>query len=160
MKIVTKLTESDIVRFNFYLLYRKWIFRIITALMVLAILLLFLFPDVAKASMPNALIFPVLFLVVLPVSVYIRSKRSFKNNHRLREQIAYVFDDQNLIVTGESFNATMTWDKIFKGTKTKRWVLIWQAGDLTSIIPLGNIPEGDIQTLKEILQKHGVKNNL
>ncbi|MGJ7033786.1 YcxB family protein [Niabella hirudinis] len=132
----------------------------ITALMISVIPLLLLFPDTAKASMPNALIFPVLFLVVLPISVYIRSKRSFKNNHRLCEQIEYVFGDQNLTITGESFNATMTWDKIFKGTKTKRWMLIWQAGDLTSIIPLRSISESDIQTLKEILQKHGVKNNL
>ena len=160
MKIVTQLTEGDIIRFNFYILYRKWIIRIITGLMILTLLFIFLFPELAKPGMPNALIFPFFFLVVLPVMVYIGAKRTFKNNSRMHEQIEYVFDDQNLIINGESFNTTMTWDKIYRVTKTKRWILIWQSRNLANLVPLTDISADDIASLKGILERRRVNNNL
>jgi hypothetical protein len=58
------------------------------------------------------------------------------------EQKEYVFTDTDLKITGESFNVTMLWDKIYKVTKTKRWVLIWQTKYLANIIPLQDIWQG------------------
>ena len=160
MKIVTKLSESDIIRFNFYVFYRKWTIRIISAFMILDIFISILFPEVIKASMPDSLLFPAIFLILLPLMVYLQAKRSFKNNRRLSEQIEYVFNDNNLNITGESFNTTMTWEKIPKVTKTKRWILIWQTKNLANLIPLKDIWDGDVLNLKEILVRCGVTNNL
>jgi hypothetical protein len=160
MTIVTKLSESDIIRFNFYVFYRKWFIRIITAVMILDILLSLLFPKVVKASFPDSLLFPVIFLLLLPLMIYVQAKRNFKNNRRVSEQIEYVFEDKNLIIAGESFNSTMTWDKILKVTKTKRWLLVWQTKNMANLIPLKDIWDGDILNLKEILGKRGVSNNL
>jgi hypothetical protein len=160
MKIVTKLSENDVIRFNFYLLYRRWTIRIISAFMLLDILLSILYPKIVEASMPESLLFPVLFLLVLPLMTYFQAKRNLKTNKRVSEQIEYVFDDKDLIVTGESFNSIMTWDKIFKVTKTKRWILVWQSKNNANLIPLKDIWDGDILNLKEILSRRGVTNNL
>src|SRR5215831_450426 len=125
MKIVTRLSESDILRFSFYAYFRKWIFKIITGAMVLDILISIFSPEVVHAKMPDSIMVPVIFLIFLPGVIYLQAKRNFKNSRRISEQIEYVFNDKNLVVTGESFNTTMTWEKIYKVTKTKRWILIW-----------------------------------
>ncbi|WP_157097870.1 YcxB family protein [Niabella ginsenosidivorans] len=134
--------------------------KIVTGLMILTVLFSLLFPEIVKPDMPNVFLFPFIFLVVLPVFVYVASKRDFKNNRRMHEQVEYVFDDQNLVINGESFNMTMTWDKIFRVTKTKRWILFWQTRNMASLVPLKDISAGDMLLLKKILNERGVKNNL
>jgi hypothetical protein len=160
MKITTRLTEGDVIRFNFYLYYRRWVIRIVTAVMILDVLIIIFYSDAVRDSMWGSLWFPALFLILLPAMVYVNAMRGFKNNRRLSEQIAYAFTESDLNITGESFTATMSWDKIYKVTKTKRWLLIWHSKNSANIIPLKDIWDGDILYLKEILLKKGVSNNL
>jgi len=54
----------------------------------------------------------------------------------------------------------LSWDKFYKVTKTKNWLLIWQNNSSANIIPRKDIWESQIEELKELLQKHRVKNNL
>ena len=158
MRIATKLTEGDIVRFNFYSFYKKWSIRILNVIMILWIIAVLIFPSIIKNS--NGLIFPALFLVFLPLSVYWSARKNYKNNKRIFEQIEYVFTEDNFTMTGDSFNATMTWDKVYKVTKTKRWILIWQTSSTANVIPLKDIWDGDVHHLKEILDKKNVPNNI
>ena len=160
MKIVTRLTESDIIRFNFYVYFRKWITRIIVFFMILDIFISLIFPEVFHMRSRDFPTVPLMFLIFLPGIVYLQAKRSFKSNRRISEQIEYAFSDKNLIVTGESFSTTMTWEKILKVTKTKRWIMIWQNKNIANLIPVKDIWGGDILNLKEILDRSGVRNNL
>ena len=127
--------------------------------MILDLIIAVIFPSIVSDK-PGFIVFPAIFLVLLPFFVFLQAKRNFKTNRRLSEQIEYSFTDDNLIITGESFNGTMTWDKIFKVTKTKRWILIWQSSNSANIIPLKDVWDGDINYLKEILDKRGVSNNI
>lgn len=160
MKIVTRLSEKDIIRFNFYGFYKKWYIRLITGIMLLYVLISILLPLVTGAARTDSLLSPIVFLAVLPLVIYVQAKSNYKKNRRLSEQIEYEFEERQLIITGESFNCTMTWDKIHKVSKTKSWILIWQTRNSANLIPVKDIWEGDILNLKEILGKQGVSNNL
>lgn len=99
-------------------------------------------------------------LTVMPLLTYFGAKRNFTANKRISETIEYHFDNDYLSMKGESFNSQLTWDKIYKVTQTKNWLLIWQNSQIANPIPKRDIWEGQISDLKEILDKYKVKNNL
>ncbi|WP_276502864.1 YcxB family protein [Terrimonas pollutisoli] len=106
------------------------------------------------------IIAPVFMLIGFPLLQYFASKRDYTSNKRISETIEYQFGKDLLFVKGESFTAQLTWDKIYKVSKTKNWLLIWQNKQVANVIPRRDIWEGDIIELKEILQIHNVTNNL
>lgn len=78
----------------------------------------------------------------------------------MSETIAYNFTDTHLGISGESFNSEMTWNKIYKVTQTKSWLLIWQNRQMANAIPLNLVSAEQLAALKEILTKNNTKNNL
>jgi hypothetical protein len=160
LNIITKLSEADLIRFTFYTFYKNWIIRFITVMMILSIIIRIIYPKAIKndTSVNTALV--LIFLIVLPILIYVKAKRNYNTNQRIRERIEYEFSDTDLKIAGESFNSTMSWDKVFKVTKTKRWVIIWQTKYLANIIPIQDIWQGEMERLKEILQRRRVSNNL
>lgn len=100
------------------------------------------------------------FLVLLPLTTYISAKRNFTASKRISEPIEYFFDKDDFSVTGESFNSRVTWDKVYKVTETKNWILIWQNRQVATPAPKWGIVEGQVSDLKQILDNHKVKNNL
>lgn len=162
MQIKTKLSETDLINVNFVLLTRKFSSKLY--------LLIFIFIFIFSAVMPIvngnpfyivSFVLPLLiFAVFISLTTFIGAKITYRSNSRIKEAIEYVFGNEYLEVKGESFSSKLTWEKIHKVTKTKNWLLIWQNRQVANVIPLRNIWEGDITTLKEILDNHGVKNNL
>jgi len=63
-------------------------------------------------------------------------------------------------MTGESFHSQLTWDKVYKVTETKNWILIWQNRQIANAIPKRDVWDGQIEDLKKILTAHKIKNNL
>ena len=161
MIIKTKLTEKDLINVNFILLYSKLSVKIFTGI---GILMLFVatvsFFSQSRHSSLTTIIAPVFILIGFPLLTYFGSKRSFTTNKRISETIEYQFGKDLLFIKGESFTAQLTWDKIYKVSKTKNWILIWQNKQVANVISRRDIWEGDITELKEILQTHKVKNNL
>lgn len=161
MIIKTKLSEKDFVRINFILLYRKIFILIITIAAVLSILLsvTVAFTDPSRFSLSQVL-GPVIIILIMPVMVYFIAKKNYKGSKRIGETIEYEFTNNDFLIRGESFSSQLSWDKVYKVTKLKHWVLIWQNNRAANIISRRDIWEGDITKLKEILTTHQVKNNL
>jgi hypothetical protein len=99
-------------------------------------------------------------LIYVPLVTYVSAVRNFTANSRVSETIEYHFDNEYLSIKGESFNSQLSWDKTYKVTQTKNWILIWQNKQVGNLIPKGDITEEQIGELKEILDNHKVKNNL
>lgn len=160
MNIKSKLTERDFIDVNFILLYSRTSMKIVTA-----IIIFFLFGSLLTAfflpTMPlSQAIVPAVMLSAMPLMTYFTAKKNYASNKRISETIEYVFEKDNLLIKGESFNSQLTWDKINKVTQTKNWILIWQSRQNANPISKRDIWEGEIAELKEILTQHNVKNNL
>lgn len=160
MNIKSKLTERDFIDVNFILLYSRTSMKIVTA-----IIIFFLFGSLLTAfflpTMPlSQAIVPAVMLSAMPLMTYFTAKKNYASNKRISETIEYVFEKDNLLIKGESFNSQLTWDKINKVTQTKNWILIWQSRQNANPISKRDIWEGEIGELKEILTQHNVKNNL
>jgi hypothetical protein len=160
MIIKSKLTEKDFINVNFVLLYSKTSMKIFTG-----IIAIFLFVSVLaailipKVSYSQA-ITPLVMLSVLPLLTYFTAKKNYVANKRMSEIIEYQFDKDNLFMKGESFHSQLTWDKVYKVTQTKNWLLIWQNRQIANPVPKRDVWEGQIEDLKIILNEHRVKNNL
>ena len=96
----------------------------------------------------------------MPLMTYYAARKNYRTNKRISETIEYQFDKDSLIIKGESFNSQLTWDKFYKVTQTKNWILIWQNRQVANPIPKRDIWEGQLADLKLILNEHKVKNNL
>lgn len=160
MLIKSKLNEQDFINVNFVLLYSKISAKIFTLLISFFLIITFItvifIPKVAFTQ----IILPLAMLMAMPLITYFGAKRNFAANARISEAIEYQFNNNYLSMKGESFNSQLSWDKIYKVTQTKNWILIWQNRQIANPINKRDVWEGDIDSLKEILEKHKVKNNL
>jgi len=162
MVIKTKLTKADFINANLALLYKKTSTKVYVALGIIT----FFYLDIYAAiflGMDWSFIYiipPFVFLFLSPIATWLVANKNYSSSQRITETIEYQFDKDYLLVKGDSFTSQSTWEKIYKVTETKKFILIWQSRAVANIIPKRDIWEGDIIELKEILDSHGVKNTL
>ncbi len=160
MTVTSKLSEKDYINASFVLLYSRTTMKLFTGfvLFFLLVSLLTLFFPVKGAS--TSVIMPLLMLIVFPLMTYLGARRNYRANKRAGETVEYHFDESRLIVRGESFSTEASWDKVYRVTKTKNWIFIWQNRQIANPIPRKVWQEKDFAALKEILDRYQVKNNL
>ncbi|MGN6604848.1 MAG: YcxB family protein [Ginsengibacter sp.] len=138
--------------------------RIVFIVMSIALLL-----GIISAIVPSSiagnfsifrLAFPSFFVVILPVLLFFTAKKNYASNKRIHEEMEYNFENNFLAIKGESFNSQISWDKIYKVSKTKRWLFIWQTGYVANAIPKSDLSKAALVELKQILTAQVVKNNL
>lgn len=160
MIIKTKLTEKDYINVNFVLLYSKTIIQILTGGMIFYAVVTLLQAAFLSIGSYSTLIGPACILLILPLITYFSAKKNYSSNLRMTETIEYQFNEDNLVVKGESFNSQLSWDKIYKVTQTRNWILIWQNRQIANPIPKRDIWEGQNEELKIILDRNKIRNNL
>ena len=159
MIIKTKMTEKDFINVNFVFLYSKIAMKLFTGVISIFFILSILTVAFTKAAY-STVITPIVLLAAMPLMTYYAARKNYRTNKRISETIEYQFDKDSLIIKGESFNSQLTWDKFYKVTQTKNWILIWQNRQVANPIPKRDIWEGQLADLKLILNEHKVKNNL
>ncbi len=152
--LTTKLSIEDYVKINYHLLYRKWKFKLMTGIGIFMLISLFFTFDSFKEFPWVQLLLGLFLTVGQAISVYFSAKKNYKSNGRISERINYEFDRENIKVTGESFEAKSTWDKIYSVTENKDWILIWQNQQVANVVPKRDFKEGELQALKNIVSLH------
>ena len=161
MTIETHLSEADFIKVNLIILYKKIFVKILAVIgcFILASALISFFANPQLTNL-SSFIVPVCYVSVLPIYTYFSSKKLYNSNNRISERITYTINPDNYLMKGESFSAELSWSKIYKVTKTKDWILIWQNKQTANVIPLKNITGSQIQEFKTVLHNNSVKNNL
>ena len=161
MIIKTQLTRKDFVQVNLILLYKRFTPKLLT-IGGIVFLALFIFAGGFNSPHFNAstLLAPVFMMGILPFVTFLTARSNYSSNKRITETIEYEFGNDNLAIKGESFSSQLSWNKIYKVSKLKNFILIFQTKQIANVIPRRDVWEGDITKLKEILDSHNVKNNL
>ncbi len=160
MTIKTKLSEKDFINASLATIWSRKYLKIFL-IVFLVILAINIFNSISRndaiipSIVPPILIFGMVFFVFR-----FSLKNAYKKNYRSSENIDYNFTDNHLLISGESFSSEMTWDKIYKVTKTKNWILIWQSSQTANAIPLNLVSAEDLIQLKNIMQKNNTANNI
>ncbi len=161
MTIKTKLTEGDYINVHFVLLYRKFSTKLLT-IIALSILIVSIIELIAQSQFSYKSQFIVSFglLSFLPLITYFAAKRNYISNRRISEQMEYSFDNEFLSISGESFISKLTWEKVYKVSKTKNWIFIWQSKQSANIMHRKDFTNSQLEDLKSILISENIKNNL
>jgi hypothetical protein len=161
MVIEAKLSKQDFINATFILSYSRILTKISTGILLffflISIILAIVYPIYSSLE-EVGILFAILF--IRPVMTYFTAVRNYNSSQRTGELITYHFTPDYLSMKGESFNAEFSWDKIYKVTQSKNWVFIWQNKRFANVLSKRDIWEEQVDELKEILQKHNVKNTL
>lgn len=131
-----KLTDKDMYRFNLYHAYHG--FQGIIATLVGVWVLIMAAITFGKVSVMYTilyLVFGVVFLVYVPVSLYLRSKRQIQASAVLKQALRYRVDDDGIHVFQGEETADLQWKQIYKIVATKSNLLIYSSRVNAYVIP-------------------------
>lgn len=137
----TQLTAKDLYRFNMRNAYTstQGILSIICAALVVFVFI-WRFDRLTVPYMILFIILAIVFIIYIPVSLWLRSNQVFKNNEIFKEPLTYSFTDEDITVTSPSAQeeeAHLRYDDIYKVVVTKGYILIYTNRISAYIIPRG-----------------------
>ena len=97
--------------------------------------------------------FGILFLVYIPVHLYLRSKQRLLASEELRNALHYLVDDSGIHTSQNDASADAPWEAVYKLIETKRNILIYSSRVNAYIIPKSQI-EKEYRELIQIAAAH------
>lgn len=97
--------------------------------------------------------FGILFLLYLPGTLYLRSKRQFLISEALRSTLHYQIDDKGIHTSQNGASADLPWEQVYKMVSTKSNVLIYSSRIHAYIIPREQIMQ-QYEVLRDMAKAH------
>ncbi len=155
------LTEKDMYRFNMYQTYSGFQGWLSIAVSVLAfVLAVRTFGDVEPLYTAVYVGFGVVFLIYLPVTLWLRSRQSLAASEVLRGTLHYAVGEEGFVVSQGEESATLPWTMVYKLVATKRNVLVYSTRRNAYVIPREQLGEayGRLRELaSEKLERYRLK---
>ncbi len=136
MPIRSKITKKEYASLFLFLMYKNTAVKIFIGICLLGFVAVGILLYKVGTKKPDVfdLWKPLFFLGFLYFFFWNTARKAYDSNKRLGETIEYRFDEDHLIVTGESFSAELTWAKIHKVAQTEKWILIYQTRNAANFI--------------------------
>lgn len=136
------LTQQDMYRFNLYHAY-KGTQGILSVIM--SVLSFFLavktYGTIAWNYTFLYVAFGVLFLVYIPVALYLSTKRKFLTSEELRNALHYAVDETGIHTSQKDASADLPWEQVYKIVSNRHNILIYSNRINAYIIPREQIAE-------------------
>lgn len=94
-----------------------------------------------------------LFTVVQPVNLYLRSKKQVKENENINKPMEYVFTDKGIKVSQGEESAEYEWSQVYKIGSSKLSIFMYTGKYRSFILPRSAFAEGDIKRLRELVRE-------
>lgn len=127
-------------------------FTVVGVVMLVSALLFYAGFDWQFGKMPLVqLIFGLYFLVLLPLLIYFKSRKSFNAKSRVAERMAWTVDPEWITVRSESFETKMTWDKVQRVVETKEVFLVYQNKLAANIVSKREMSRAQLTAFRKIV---------
>lgn len=136
VKFDVNLEPKHIFKFNMYQSYRSM--QGILSLALPALIFTRLYMQYQQMELSQILMFlgvGILFLVYVPISLWLSAKKAFQKNSVLASTLHFEFTEQNICVTQGVDKAEFKWENIYKMVSTKDLVLIYTNRINAYVIP-------------------------
>lgn len=145
-----KITDKDMYRFNMYHAYTGFqgIFATVIGIAVLVVAAV----TFGKVEITYSLLyflFGLIFLVYVPMSLKLRSKRQILVSPVLKESLHYKVDQQGIHVSVGEETAHLEWEMVYKIVSTKSNLLIYSSRVNAYVIPRNQI-SGQYGAIREL----------
>ena len=156
-----KITDKDMYRFNMHHAYTGFQGIFATVIGILVLVVAFLTKgDVETLYTGLYILIGIIFLIYMPVSLWLRSKRQILVSPVLKETLHYSLDDAGIHVTVGEQTADLEWKMIYKMISTKSNLLIYSSRINAYVIPrvqLGEQYEAVKQLAAQKLEKYRLR---
>ena len=126
----SSISGNDYTRLLFMLTYRKPMIIIISffGLLMFVLSVLYFFDLYTLTNRPPYLPFltGIFIIIIFPTSIVLISKRNYKSEVFLHENVLYTFTNDKVFAKGDSFAISFGWDKIYKIRYLQNWILFYQ----------------------------------
>lgn len=136
IKFDITLTSKDMYRFNMYQTYsgfHGWFSVVIS--IVAFVLAVRSYGKVEPMYTVLYIAFGILFLVYIPISLYLRSKHSLAASKVLSSTLHYAVGEEGFVVSQGEEKAKLPWTQIYKLVATKNNVLVYSNRINAYVIP-------------------------
>ena len=157
IEIESQINLKEYIKLMYSLTYRRPLMIIMTIVGLLIVIV----------SLKNAIVrdhwvdfpyqtlfFGIILLIFIPASIYWNAKKNFNSTPRIKERMVYTFEPEEFHILGESFNSSMSWDKVFKVQETKGWLLIYHNKIVASLIPRSSFSAEEYRQVKDLISAH------
>ncbi len=127
-----------------------FIFKIIGFIIIAISVLLFVQTE-SIYSIP-LMILGLLFIFGFSFLMSFSIKKNYKSQQRIHERLEYTINEKDIHIQGESFNSTVSWNKIYKVTETNDLIFIFENRLSAYIIPIKNLSNKEYADLKSIIK--------
>jgi hypothetical protein len=83
------------------------------------------------------ILFIALFLLYLPIGIYIHTSSNYKTTKFLNEAVTYEFTPETISAAGASFQSTIQWSVLYKVRELTDWFLLYTSKQQAMFIPKG-----------------------
>lgn len=131
-----KLEVKDMYRFSMYHTYTG--FQGILSIVIGLFAFIYAGMTAGKVSLTYTLIyilFGVVFLIYMPVSVYMNSKRQILMSDVLKNTLHYALDEDGITTAQGEQTAQLPWKQIYKIVETKSNILVYSSRRNAYVIP-------------------------
>lgn len=155
------LTSKDMYRFNMYQVYsgfQGW-FSVLVSLFAFAAAGK-TYGEVEMTYTILYIVFGIVFLVYMPVNLFLRSRSRLAASEVLSKSLHYVVGENGFTVSQGEAQAELPWKQIYKMVSTKSNVLVYSNRTNAYIIPreqLGEKYQALVQLASDKLEKHRIK---
>ena len=136
------LNSRDIYRFSMYHAYTtsQGIISILIAVLCLFVSVR-TYSSVEWTYTVLYAVFGIIFLLYIPINLYLRSKHQILASKELQNTLHYVVDAEGIHTSQNDASADLPWDAVYKMTATKHNVLVYSNRVNAYIIPKSQIAE-------------------
>ena len=148
------LNSKDMYRFSMYHAYTtsQGIISILIAILCLFVSVR-TYQSVEWTYTALYAIFGVLFLLYIPVNLYLRSKQQILSSKELQNTLHYMVDDNGIHTSQNDASADLPWDAVYKMIATRHNVLVYSNRVNAYIIPKSQI-EKEYEKFLQIASTH------
>ncbi|WP_152973332.1 YcxB family protein [Lacinutrix mariniflava] len=165
--IKPKFDFKTVSKANLYMSFNRLITKILIVLAVLFFICFLLAYFFLEGEIKNDIIYtisPILYLYLLyPVLLILltrySTKKSLKNNYRLKEDFRYIFNNEYFRELGETFDLKHKWGKLLKIKEKEDYFLIYQNKNRANIISKNSFNENQLSDFKKLLKTLDIKTN-
>lgn len=164
MKINTQITLEDNRRANFYFTYSRPIMIVFCALaLFFAVALLFLYASgsaISKVNLYIIVFYIVYVFLIIPLMVYVRTKKQYESNKNLHKPITYDFTDEGVELKSDDISSRYRWENVYQVRESKNLFYIYQSKAVANLLPKRNFSAEEIVEFRDLIKRKGIKSKL
>lgn len=94
-----------------------------------------------------------LFTVIQPLVLYLKSNKQVKKNEAINKPLIYTFSEREIKVSQDEENIEYSYNEVLKVKSTKNMILVYVSKYRAFLLPRTAFSDGEILKLKDLMNK-------